>query len=141
MKLGQFLVERPLREVVITYVASTWGGLEIVVTMCELVGVSIIVPQILSLLMLVGLILILGIRLIKSIKSKPRQFTWSLWTRNLVGLGVFFALLPMSFAGHSVGEVDWIMWQDAPTLASSFAVLAVLTLLGAYFSNRRDRSD
>ena len=141
MKLRQFLLDRPLREVVVTYIASTWGGLEIIVTICELAGVSILVPQIVSLLIVTGLVLILGVRMIAKrtqVTQRPTK-KWSLLTRSLVGFAVFFSLLPLSFAASGKG-ITWIMWQDVPILAISFALLAVLTFLGAFISTSRNTS-
>ena len=71
MKLIQFLLYRPLREVVFGYVASTWGALEIVVTVCELVAVPILVPRIISIVILAGLALLLGVRMIVPIGAAP----------------------------------------------------------------------
>ena len=142
MKLRQFLLDRPLREVVVTYIASTWGGLEIIVTICELAGVSILVPQIVSLLIVTGLVLILGIRMIAKRTQATQRPTkkWSLFTGSLVGLAIFFSLLPLSFVFRSGKGITWIMWQDAPILAISFALLAVLTFLGAFISTSRNTS-
>ena len=143
MKLRQFLLDRPLREVVVTYIASTWGGLEISVTICELAGFPILIPQTISILILIGLILILGIRQIFR-RSKPTLrpvTTWSRLTRFLVGATTFFALLPMLFAWSGTRGITWIMWQNAPIFAMIFAVLAVVMFLGVVVSLRRDTSD
>ena len=142
MKLREFILDKPLREVVITYIASTWGGLEIMVTISDLAGFSILIPQITSVLILFGLATILGIRWIAgqtTVPHRPRK-PWSQLTRNLVGFAIFFSLLPMSFAFSGADGITWIMWQDAQIFAILFAGLAVLTLLGVVVSIRRDAS-
>ncbi|MDP7358753.1 MAG: hypothetical protein QGI68_14270 [Pseudomonadales bacterium] len=141
MKLSEFILDRPLREVIVTYVASTWGGLEIIVTISDLSGFSILIPQIISVLILIGFVLLLSIRWIgmRSRTPKRPRKPWSRLTRNLVHFAMFFALLPMSFV-FSGANITWIMWQDAPVFATIFTVLAVLTLFAVVVSIRRDAS-
>lgn len=58
------------------------------------------------------------------------------WRSILLGVALFFSLMPFSMAGNSDQGLTWILLRDMPQLAVVFGVAAVLVWGGYYWTFR-----
>jgi len=58
------------------------------------------------------------------------------WRGTLMGLAIFFTMLPMSFAFHN-HRLTWMFLQDMPPATTSVVCLAAIACWGGFFYVRR----
>ena len=63
-----------------------------------------------------------------------KKLLW--WRGTLMGLAIFFTLVPISF-GFNHDSITWMFLQQAPAYETIFVCLAALTSWGGFLYVRR----
>ncbi len=142
--LSNWLRERSIRQLLISYVVGGWAALEVLTTIAELTGLPPSLPRLAGLILIVGLFVTLAVALVQRALSGigkagvDRRFGPG--RRVLIGLMIFFALIPMSFYADDE-TIRWIMWRNAPVIAGIATALALLTGIGWWLSSKTTEPD